>query len=121
MDASVSHNTWEKWFSYFPIDANGMPTSDAAYRLILYLFQNRHRKHTIDSVTAKLFLHRELVRCMCRQLEFTDLVAQDPPGSGQYRYVIDSTNAGLQAKVEVSLIEYPLMIGWLNLPYLPPG
>ena len=106
MEASVPYSTREKWFFYFPVDAEGKPTSDAAYRFIWYLFENRHRAHLPSQIADELVLHPELVRCLCRQFELIDIVFQEPPHSGYYRYRLCSRNTDFQAKVETSIIDY---------------
>jgi len=105
MDASIPYSTRLKWFLEFPIDREGKPTSDAAYRIIRYLFENRQNSHASERMGRALLLHPELVWCICRQLEFVDVVLQDPAGSGRYRYALASRYSELQAKVEVSLID----------------
>jgi hypothetical protein len=105
-DATISYSTREKWFFSFPVDAEGNATSDAAYRLIRYLFENHHCAYAIPQMADALVLHPELVRCMCRQLELIDLVYEELPQSGCYRYRLCSRNTDFQAKVEASLIDY---------------
>lgn len=121
MDASVPYSTWEKWFYHFPIDAEGQPTSDAAYRLIRYLFEHRDHAFAAGQLANELVLHPELVRCTCRQLELIDLVLQEPPASGRFRYCLHSRNTDLQAKVEAALIEFPARVADLSLPNPPAG
>lgn len=115
----VSHSTRRKWFFSFPVDGNGFPTSDAAYRLIRYLFTNHHQAHLREALADRLLIHPELVSCMCRQLQIVDLVRQGPADSDEYRYALDSQNAELQRKVEVALLEYPARSRRLKKPPVP--
>lgn len=103
--SSVPYSTWRKWFFNFPIDGNGVPTSNSARQLLRYLFATRDRAHSSESLAEKLMLHPELARCLCRQFEVIDLVTQDPHGSGRYRYLLDSPNTELQREVEVALLD----------------
>lgn len=121
IDSPVPYSTWRNWFFYFPVDGEGIPTSDAAYQVLQHLFAGRHQTHTPEEIGEKLLLHRELVRCMCRQFEVVDLVTQEPAGSGRYRYRLDSENVELQRKVEIALLDYPSRSAQLNRPPLPPG
>ena len=105
MDATIPYSTRLKWFLEFPVDRDGKPASDAAYRIIRYLFENRQKSHTPVRIADSMLLPPELVWCICRQLEFVDLVFQDPMHSGYYRYQLNSRYGELQAKVEVSLID----------------
>ena len=119
MDASIPYSMRLKWFSDFPVDRDGKPTSDAAYRIIRYLFENRQTSHAPESIGNSLLLHPELVWCICRQLEFIDLVFQDPVGSGHYRYVLNSRYSELQAKIEESLIDNYAGVTSITSPPLP--
>lgn len=121
MDASVPYSTRKKWFHYFAIDGNGTPSSDAAYQLIRYLFANHGQSHRPETLSRKLMLHPELVRSMCRQLETVDLVVQDPTGSRNYRYALNSPNTELQRKVEVALVDYRARAAELKIPPVPPA
>ena len=78
-DAAIPDSTREKWFFSFPVDKEGIATSDAAYQLIRYPFENHHWAHAIPQMADALVLHPELVRCMCRQLELIDLVFRNHP------------------------------------------
>ncbi|HPM81928.1 MAG TPA: hypothetical protein PLF81_14570 [Candidatus Anammoximicrobium sp.] len=104
-EVAVPYSVREKWFFHFPVNDEGMPTSDAAHELIRHLFYNRHLAHSVRKIADALVLNPELVRCMCRQLERIDLVFQDPPGSGCYRYRLASTNVELQGRIEASLVD----------------
>jgi hypothetical protein len=119
-DARVPYSTRKKWFHFFPIDGDGLPTSDAAHQLIRYLFINSRQSHRPETLARKLMLHPELVRCMCRQLETVDVVVQEPAGSGLYRYALHSPNVEVQRKLEVALLDYASCPRGLKRPPLPP-
>lgn len=127
MDAYISHSShvpylvWRRWFFRFPVDGDGVPTSDAAYQLLRYLFVHHHEAQLSETVAENLMLHPELVRCMCRQLEIVDLLQQDPAGSGRYRYMLDSPNTELQRKVELALLDYPRDAAQFRQPRRPLG
>jgi len=105
MEDNISYSTQLKWFLKFPVDKDGKPTSEDTYHIIKYLFENRNKSHDPERVANSLLLHPEFTRCVCRQLEFIDLVFQDPRGSSHYRYQLNSQYSELQAKVEISLLE----------------
>jgi hypothetical protein len=121
IDSPVPYSTWRKWFFYFPIDREGIPTSDPAYQVLQHLFAGRREAHSPEEIAEKLLLHRELVRCMCRQFEVVDLVTEEPAGSSRYRYRLDSENVELQRQVEIALLDYPLRSAELKRPPLPPA
>lgn len=121
MEVTTAYATRESWYRFFPIDGNGVPTSDAAYQLLLHLFENRDRTVRSEDIAEVLGLHRELVQTMCRQLELVFLVFQSPPASGEYQYALHTRNSDLQAKVESSLIDYPSVAARQGLPAQPPS
>ena len=106
------------WRACFPIDASGMPTSDAAARLLMWLFQHRNRFTHVDEITGALHLPDELVRIMCRQLLATGLVASASHSPLCYAYNVRCRNATLQARLESHLIDL-MLIPHQQLPSLP--
>lgn len=119
MEVEIPFATREKWFACFPIDGDGIPTSDAAYQLIQFLFDHRNEAFSPEELGKSLLLHPALVRCMCRQLLGVRLLSQEPHGANRFRYLVDSPNMALQINVENALLEYPAIAARLNRPTLP--
>ncbi len=120
MNLSASYAPQRMWFSFFPVDGNGVPTSDAAYHLIKFLFVNHDRTFSSDELAGKLMLRCDLVDYMCRQLEAADFVIQVPTGTNRYRYLLDSPNSEMQRKLEIALLDYPIIAAMLKRPAFPP-
>jgi hypothetical protein len=105
MDAAALFSQSQEWFGTFPVDEHGVPTTHAAHRVINYFLENHRGTHIPERVADSLLLPRAQTACICRQLEFIDVLCQDPPDSGKYRYQLHSRQVDLQAKIEVSLID----------------
>jgi hypothetical protein len=106
MDAPVSYAQKREWYSKFPVDRDGTPTSRNAYTLLRYFFAHRNKSFLPADVGNAVFVDAELVAIMCRQLELIFLLVQSPASSGKFQYFLRSPNTDFQAKVERALIEH---------------
>ena len=101
----IDCSTREKWFRHFSLDGDGIPTSALS----------------ADELSSRLGAHPELIASMCRSLEFTDLVIEEPKYSRHYCYNLHTGNLDLQVKVEVALVDFAALSAQLKLPPVPPG
>lgn len=99
----------------FPLEANGLPSSWGAYRLIRRLFSQPRVEHSIADLAEHSYLASEDVELMCSQLHALDIVHEVKPYSGKYRYNLQSINNELQAKMETALLDFPHRVAKLNL------
>ncbi len=102
----------------FPIDGNGMPTSEAAFHVIQFLFHRHRDAFATQQIADQLNLPHRIVLTICRQLSITDLLVQQN-GIAQYRYNINSENGELQDRVERALIDFPRVLATNEIPRLP--
>ena len=120
METQVGFSTLESWFSCFPVDGQGIPTSDAAHALVVRLFEDPQETHSVQRLSEELFLPKELVETMCEQLRTAFVLKQEAKDGGQYRVSDDSRNLQLRRKIERVLASPE---GWMinrSRPCMPP-
>jgi hypothetical protein len=120
MRKSVAFSTLKSWFSLFPVDGRGIPTSDAAHALIAYLFKSPRKAHSVKQLSKELFLPQQLVEMMCEQLRIVFVLTQGPH-DGRYRVSDDPRNVQLRLKIERVLTDEGAWMFGYSRPCLPQG
>jgi hypothetical protein len=86
----------------FPVDGEGKPTSETAYRLISYFFRHRDSAFVPDGLVVHVGESERVLSQMCRRLLSVGVIKEDT--YGVYRYDLNSWNVDLQGKVEAALV-----------------
>jgi hypothetical protein len=105
--------------SEFAIDRNGVPTSDACYKIISFLLANNRQAFNPKEIAKALSIPPGAVDLICRELTLVELVVSTVGDDIRYQYATDTPNSTLQDLVERALIDYPLIAATMNLPARP--
>jgi len=113
-----------RWFQYrFPVDGNGMPTTQVFYFLIAILANECNRSHSTYELGMKLDENPRLLELTCNSLQIVGLLSFDPRGGSSYQFN-PSARPDLSKKVKDSLKFLSRHENWEvfpgnRLPYSP--
>ena len=88
-----------------PISQSGKPTTYLTYRMLEFMFSHRDETFTPHRLARLMAAKQYDTNLLCRQLKDMDFIIEDHPGTGKYRYNLNSTNIELQASFERFLVE----------------